>query len=641
MKVTDIQTETTHVKTQILNRLLEISEAMLLGNYAGRVVTDFDNETITKIADNFNQLADKLQLNKIEDDSPDPTVNSFIEVISSFANLDFKQKLPITERGTVMDAIATGINILGDELEQSTASKLELEMERNRLNEAQAIAKIGSWELDTAGFHLTASKEAYRIFGLEDLPEDLLYNAYRSKIHPEDVHILDDLTNGAIKNGEAFATGYRILCEDLKIKYIHCIGEAIKNKETASVLLKGTIQDITEIKRVEQALKKAKEAAEEANFAKSQFLANMSHEIRTPLNGILGLTQVMLGEDIKENHRMYLETISSSGKNLSQLINDILDFSKIESGKLRLENIPFNFREAISSTIKPYKILAEQKQLELSYQFDESIPDELVGDPTRISQLLINLIGNSIKFTDQGRIEIVFSLLEMSEEGAEIQGIVKDTGIGIPKEKLNTIFSSFTQVDDSVARKYGGTGLGLSIVKNLLLQMRGDIRVSSPADRMTNSGSEFTFSIKLKLSKEQTTSDSKGNELKKLVFEKSLSILIVDDHPVNLLVAELIVKKFGAKVTTARSGGEAISLVKNSEGDEYDLVLMDIQMPGLDGYQTTKELRRLKYRKPIIALSANAFDDDVRSSLSSGMNDHLQKPYTKEKLFQKIIEHVA
>ncbi len=639
MNVAEIPTETL-VKIQLLNRLLALSEAMVLGNYSGRVVTNFDNETITKIADNLNRLADKLQLNTVGDNQ-DQTVNTFIEVISSFANLDFKQKLPISESGTIMDAIATGINILGDELEQSTASKLELETERNRLNEAQAIAKIGSWELDTFGFYLTASKEAYRIFELEHQPADLLYKAYRSKIHPEDIDKLNNLTKDVIEKGAAFAVEYRMVCEDGTIKYIRSIGEAIRNNKATGVLLKGTIQDITETKLVEQALKRAKVYAEEANSAKGQFLAHMSHDIRTPLNGILGLTQVMLGEDLNENHRMYLETISNSGKNLSQLINDILDFSKMESGKLRLENIPFNFREAISSTTKPYKFLAEQKGLELTYQIDESLPNEVIGDPSRISQLLTNLVGNAIKFTDHGKIEIVFSLLEISNGEVEILGIITDTGIGIPKEKLNTIFSSFTQVDDSTARKYGGTGLGLSIVKSLLLQMNGDICVNSPADSITNTGSIFTFSIKLKLPDTQTTTSSAGEGVKKLVFEKSLRILIVDDNPVNLLVAELMVKKFGAEVTTAESGNDAIKLIKDGEGDAYDMVLMDIQMPGLDGYQTTVELRKLKYMKPILAVSANAYNEDVQNSLTAGMNDHLQKPYTKEKLFQKIMEFVA
>lgn len=638
MEASDIQLETTPVKTQILNELLELSESMLHGNYTKRVIADFDDEIITKIADNLNRLSDKAQLSAVaEDYNQEQTVNTFIEVISSFANLDFKQKIPISENGTVMDAIATGINVLGDELEQSTASKQELEIERNRLNEAQALVKVGSWEFDTSSHQLRWSAEAYRIFELGQLSADVLYEAYRKKIHPEDLSKVDSFIKNAIEKKEGFLVEHRMICADGSTKYILCIGEIMKNNKVTAVCLKGTIQDITERKLVEESLKKAKEYAEEANNAKGLFLANMSHEIRTPLNGILGLTEIMLGEEVNEAHRKYLEIIGSSGKNLTQLINDILDLSKIESGKLYLENITFNFNEVISANINRYKFLANQKGLTLSYHIHESIPKDVIGDPNRISQILTNLIGNAIKFTNSGTVEIIFSMLDMKTDEVVIQGVVKDTGIGIPKEKESTIFQSFTQADDAVTRKYGGTGLGLSIVKSLLLQMKGDISVQSPLDTVLNRGSAFTFLMRLKLPSEQIRQAAPTSTGQKKVFKTSLHILIVDDNPVNLLVAKKMVQKFGAKVTTADSGHEAINLVK---ANEYDMVLMDIQMPELDGYQTTMELRTLNYTKPIVALTANAYSEDVQNSLNSGMNDHLQKPYTEEKLFQKLLKFV-
>ena len=638
-EITGIKTETTQVKTEILNKLLELTEAMLRGDYTRRMLTDFDDDVITKIADNLNRFADKGQINANgEDYNQEQTVNTFIEVISSFANLDFKQKLPISENGTVMDAIATGINILGDELEQSTASKQELEIERNRLNEAQAIAKVGSWELDTSSCHLRWSTEAYRIFELEKLPANLLFEASSKKVHPDDLDMVDHAFRNAIEKGEGLVLEHRIICNDGSIKYILCIGESIKDNKAPYLSYKGTIQDITERKMIEDTLKKAKEYAEEANSAKGQFLANMSHEIRTPLNGILGLTEIMLGEEVSKGHRKYLQMIGSSGKNLTQLINDILDFSKIESGKLQLENLMFDFKEVISSNINRYKFLAKQKGLALSYHIDESIPKELIGDPNRISQILTNLIGNAIKFTEKGIVQIEFSLLDNKNGEVVIQGVVIDTGIGIPKEKEGTIFQSFTQADEAVTRKYGGTGLGLSIVRSLLLQMNGEISAHSPADPVLNTGSAFTFSMKLK-SPAQLVSPasptSAGRE--KLAFKKSLHFLIVDDNAINLLVAKKMVQKFGGKVTTAKGGMEAINQVKTND---YDMVLMDIQMPELDGHDATRELRKMDYTKPIIALSANAYTEDVQNSLDSGMNDHLQKPYTEEQLFQMIVKFV-
>ena len=239
-------------------------------------------------------------------------------------------------------------------------------------------------------------------------------------------------------------------------------------------------------------------------------------------------------------------------------------------------------------------------------------------------------MGNAIKFTEEGSIDVSFSVSENNGDDLVLQGIVKDTGIGISDEKKGMIFQSFTQADDSITRKYGGTGLGLSIVKSLLIQMGGDISVQSPVDH--NRGTAFTFSLKLKLPSKRTlpTSDT---QLEKLAFKKDLHILIVDDNKTNLLVAKKMLKKLGAKVTTAETGREAIGIVQTND---YDMVLMDIQMPEMDGYETTVEIRKLNYKKPIVALSANAYSDHVQNSLNSGMNGHLHKPYNENQLYQIV-----
>lgn len=637
MKIVAIRQDTMEIKTQILYKLLEQSEALLRGDYSRRIAADFDDDIITKIADNLNRYSDKMQF----DPSgliynQEQTVGTFIEVISSFTNLDFKQRLPISENGTIMDAIATGINMMGDELEHSTASKQELEIERNRLNEAQAIAKVGSWERNIATGTLTWSNEAYRIFELTPQYDNELFEAYRKKIHPQDQALVDTTIANAITTGEGFVMEHKIVCADGSIKNILCIGEAVKNENGVATHLKGTIQDISEQKHVEETLKRAKEYAEEANTAKSRFLANMSHEIRTPLNGILGLTEIMLGDDPKnEVHKNYLELIQSSGKNLTQLINDILDLSKIESGNMRLENINFNFAESIISNISPYKFLANQKGLALTCNIDPTMPTEVIGDPTRISQILANLVGNAIKFTDSGSVSVNFSLIEEADNEATIWGSVQDTGIGIPVEKEKLIFQSFTQADETITRKYGGTGLGLSISKSLLSQMHGDISVQSPADPITNRGSIFSFTFKLALpAKAARRKAVTINQKEEFMLKKPHHILIVDDNKINLLVAQMMVQKFGAKATTVESGTQAIEMIKAN--NSYDLVLMDIQMPVLNGHQATMEIRKLNYTMPIIALSANAYNEDVQSSLNAGMNDHLEKPYTEKQLFDKI-----
>ena len=501
---------TIQVKSEVLIKLLEFSEALLKGDYTRRVITDFSDDLITKISNALNRYADKMQLDPTGSIcDQDQTVNMFMDVIGSYTNLDFKQKLPISENGTVWDAIATGINMLGDELEQSTASRQELERERNLLKEAKKVA-------------------------------------------------------------------------------------------------------------------------EEANKAKSSFLANMSHEIRTPLNGILGLTQVMMHEVTDKDNLQYLEMIQSSGKNLTQIINDILDFSKIECGKLELENTNFNFNKVVSSEVERYKFLAKQKGLSLTYEIDDTVPVEVIGDQVRVTQIVNNLISNALKFTNEGGIDIKFSGEKKNDE-ILIQGIIKDTGIGIAKEAQGRIFQSFDQADNSVTRKYGGTGLGLSIVKSLVELMNGTIGVQSPANKMLNNGSCFTFTLKLKVSEKEVKHRVAGKNGKTL--KNVMRVLIVDDNPINLIVARKMVEGFGADVTTIDSGKGAIDLVKEND---YDLILMDIQMPELDGHATTRLLRDLNFTKPIVALSASAYKEDIKNSFRAGMNDHLQKPFTEAELFRII-----
>ncbi|GHN02188.1 hypothetical protein WSM22_36770 [Cytophagales bacterium WSM2-2] len=634
-----VEHETTVVKTEVLQRLLDLSKSILEGNYSQRIAADFEDNMITKIVDNLNRFCDKVQLNPSGlAYSQDQTVSTFIEVISSFTNLDFTQKLPISENGTIMDAIATGINILGDELEQSTASKKDLERERNKLDEAQSIARIGSWELRAPSFQLKCSKEAFRIFEVSTDTDLDLYEAYMQRVHPDDIERVDKHIRSSIDKVEDFTLEHRIISTDGSMKYILCIGEVVKNDRGHAKRWKGTFQDITDRKSVEEKLRNAKTQAEEASKAKSRFLANMSHEIRTPLNGILGLAEIMMGENVSNEHYQYLKLIRESGKNLAKLINDILDFSKIESGNLQLENIGFNFSETITASILPYKFLAEQKGLNLVYNLDNAIPSEVIGDPTRISQIVTNLVGNAIKFTEHGKVDVSFSLKETKQDELIIQGVVKDTGVGIPKGVEQRIFQSFSQADETITRKFGGTGLGLSIVRSLLQQMSGDIVVQSPAYPEENMGSAFIFTLRLKKPAVKAgAEDLAVLKPKKFSEEKALHILIVDDNKINLLVADRMIKKFGAEVTTAESGAEAIELAASNS---FDLVLMDIQMPDLNGCETAIELRKAGFDKPIIALSANAYAEDIRSSIDAGMNDHLQKPYTENQLFTKLKDYV-
>lgn len=622
----------------LLSKILEQTTAMINGDYSRRTVVDYSEDTLTRIANNLNILCDKTQLSETaKGGSLDQTVNTFIEVISSFTNLDFKQRLPISEDGTVLDAIATGINMLGDELEHSTTSRGELQKEKNRLNEAQSLAKVGSWEIQRETFIFNMSKECSRILDVgagEPLTFPDIYHLVNDKLLNGEHRKLRLFIRDVIEKTGRHSSELRLRDRDGRIKHILCIGETIGNADSPESA-KGTIQDVTESKLVEEALKEAKTKAEDLNLAKSRFLANMSHEIRTPLNGILGLTQIMLNETKNPEHKKYLDLIKYSGKNLTQLINDTLDISKIESGKVQLENIPFNFKDTIRSNITPYEFLAQQKGCVLTYSIDRRIPATVLGDPTRISQIIINLLSNAIKFTEEGTIDVRFTLGSKTKDEVCIQGSVRDDGIGIPEARVDSIFKTFSQADESITRKYGGTGLGLSIVKSLLNLMKGDISVtSSNSDR---SGTTFNFFFKLNLPSGLVATPPSPESTAKAGFSRPVQLLLVDDNKINLLVARKMLENLGAVVTSAGNGVEAIAQVSRKS---FDIILMDIQMPEMNGYDATIRLRGQGYSKPIIALSANAFPEDIRSSLSAGMNDHIQKPFSPERLLETINKYL-
>jgi len=559
---------------------------------------------------------------------PNNRIEGINRLIFEIAEGNFDYEIPRSGLDDEIDAIIVGINMLKEELKSSTVSKNYLESIYKGVvdmlfvvDKDYIIQSTNSVAADLLGIDKDQMTGKHFAFFTENFAKEhgKITVAIDKEKHINNVELQFKSKTGSI------------------IPTIVSISQLYDNRSQENGILV-VAKDITKEKQAQEELRKAKEFAESANVAKSRFLANMSHEIRTPLNGILGLSEVMLGEELLPTHRHYLEIIRSSGKNLTQLINDILDFSKIESGKLNLEIIPFNFQEVMKSNIHPYKFLAEQKGLSFHYHIDATIPKVVMGDPTRITQVILNLVGNAIKFTDDGLIDVSFLLTKSSAKEVVIKGVVRDTGIGVPEEKKKLIFESFTQADDTVTRKYGGTGLGLSIVKSLLQQMDGDISIESPADPGSKKGSSFTFTLKLKLPEHITKQESPTIKPETYTFDKHLKILIVDDNKINLLVAKKMLKKFGAEVTTADNGFQAIDLIKTS--DDYDLIFMDIQMPEIDGYETTVEIRKLDFSKPIVALSANAYSDHIKNSLASGMNGHVQKPYNEKQLFDAVNKYV-
>jgi PAS domain S-box-containing protein len=396
--------------------------------------------------------------------------------------------------------------------------------------------------------------------------------------------------------------------------------------------ISGIGTDISEMVKHRQELIEAKKVAEDAKRLQEQFLANMSHEIRTPMNGIQGMTDLLLETKLSEEQNDFAKSIKRSTDNLVVIINDILDFSKIKAGKLTIEKIDFELNEVVENIKSIFKHRIAERGLTLQLSVDENVPPTLNGDPYRLNQILVNLVGNAIKFTHKGSIKINISVKEKSDKEIVLNFKIMDTGIGIEHDKINHIFESFTQASVETSRKYGGSGLGLAITKQLLEMQKGDISVESTIDV----GTTFQFSIPYNYNKTNKQLFFRNKNLKNYDgFLDGKKFLVAEDNEVNQKVIRHVLQKVGGVVDIANNGLEAVSFLRKCT--DYHLIIMDLQMPEMDGYAATKYIRNvMKLNIPIMAMTASALKGEKSKCIEIGMNDYLTKPFNFTFLYERI-----
>ncbi len=566
----------------------------------------------------FQSLSESCRITDFE--------NRYIKKNGEVVILQWKANLNITNN--FVYSIARDITDI-----RKTQEKL-LSSEKS-LNEAQKIAKIGSWDFILMTQELNWSNELYKIFEIKKIANDPeLYFKYLSCFLPEDAEELKRNINNTIANKVPYEMEHRIILADKTVKWVFCTGVSIVDDNDNVVALKGVVQDITQKKQIEDTIK-AKEKAEASNKAKSDFLANMSHEIRTPLNGIVGFTDLLLKTKFDKDQLEYLTTVNESANTLMEIINNILDFSKIESGKLELISEEIDIYELSNQIINLFKYEANHKKIDLVLHIDEAVPQFIKGDSFRLKQILVNLLSNAMKFTFSGHIKLNIMQEDADEKMSSIKFSVIDTGIGIKSQNQEKIFQSFIQADNTTTRKYGGTGLGLAISSQLLALKNSELKLSSSF----GIGSEFFFiitfeKIKQKLNNPFNVINLKGNKSSKSSnLPGSYKILIAEDNKINMLLAKTLVKKIVANctITEATNGYDAVAL---SEIELPDLILMDIQMPVQNGYDATMAIRKSKtiMHIPVIALTAGVLNGEKEKCISHGMSDYITKPIVHDDL---------
>ncbi|WP_343486966.1 ATP-binding protein [Allomuricauda sp. d1] len=452
------------------------------------------------------------------------------------------------------------------------------------------------------------------------------YSEYLHLLARKDRHEFNGLIN---KDFDAYCKVLQIKTSNNTQIWLDISLKKVYSEEGAPIGYIGSIWDITEQKEVELSLLKAKEKEALANRAKDEFLSTITHEIRTPLNAVIGTSHLLLLENPQDSQLENLNVLKHSSEHLLSLVNDILDFGKIASGNIELETIAFSLDDRLNGLLATFGKLAQENKIEFSIQKDERIPEYLVGDCTRLSQVLTNLLSNAIKFTENGEVALKIDLLNKERDSVKVNFEVIDTGIGIPKQKQELIFEAFTQANSSTARKFGGTGLGLSISKKLVELMNGKILLNSEP----GVGSIFSFALNFDISEIKPKHKQYDKVIENKTSLENLSVLVAEDNRINVLMVKKFLSKWNAVVEVAENGQEAVEKCRNNS---YDVVLMDILMPIMNGFEASKAIRQFDLNIPIIALSASSGAHIMDEFIGSGIDGHIGKPFNPNTLYELL-----
>ena len=607
----------------------DIKNDILTWSKEQKVIYGFsDTETITN-ATQFNDLIFPEDLKCIQDDQ---SAGNKLEHEHDFRIirkndgeirwLKSRARNVVNEQGELQ--FISGVNI--DITEQVLALNKIQENEERFRNLAETLPQM-VWVMNAQGKIEYVSKNWKEYSGIDDVQE-----AWNSMMHPDDRERLTLYWKQLFAEKKGFQHEVRLKNKEGNYRWFYSIGRAVLDADEKVSKWVGSLTDIQEQKEVEEKLMEAKVSAENAAKSRQQFLSNMSHEIRTPLNSIIGFANVLFKTELGEKQKEFVHAIKTSGKSLNLLINDILDLAKVDEGKMTFEMQPFEMHKSITSALHTFDLHIKEKNLEFVEEYDNKIPNVLLGDSLRLNQIILNLISNAVKFTEEGEIKISIRLLNEDEENVKIEFVVTDTGIGIPANKINTIFSVFEQAEISTFNSYGGTGLGLAIVKQLIEGLGGSISVKSKL------GEGSIFSFIMPFGKTNVKLESEIEIVKPDPDIKKLRVLVAEDAEFNQLLIKFILKDMGFESEIVDNGKLAIEKMQTNT---YDIILMDLRMPEMNGFEATEYIRKtLKSQIPIIALTANVTSADVSKCQESGMDDYISKPFTENLLYSKIVELV-